>query len=188
MRLRHLPALALALAAAACATVPRLSAANDIHAFLVAVRDGDRARFDAHVDRGALKTQLRSRVLGETARANGTGSWATLGAALAGPLVDVAVDALVQPAVFRAEAVRLGYDPARPIPSTLALASLVRPVGDGRRPSPGLIRPGRQPGTIARRRARTARLSGVGTPWRSPAPTTAPVRYSCSRGRPASRS
>ncbi len=132
MRLRPCLAAALALVASGCATVPRLSAANDIHAFLVAVRNGDREGFDAHVDRGALKTQLRSRVLGETARASGTGSWATLGAALAGPLVDVAVDALVQPAVFRAEAVRLGYDPARPIPSTLALAALVRPVGDGR--------------------------------------------------------
>ena len=132
MRLRPLLVSALALAAAACATVPRLEAANDIHAFLVAVRDGDRTGFDAHVDRGALKTQLRSRVLGETARDHGAGSWATLGAALAGPLVDVGVEALVQPAVFRAEAVRIGYDPAKPIPGALALAAFVRPVGDGR--------------------------------------------------------
>lgn len=137
MRLRPiLAALAaaglLALGAAACSTVPRLEAAGDIHAFLVAVRDGDRAGFDAHVDRPALKVQLRSRVLGETARDNGTGSLAALGALLAGPLVDAGVDALVQPAVFRAEAVRLGYDPAKPIPSSLALATLVRPLGDGR--------------------------------------------------------
>ncbi|MBE7217943.1 MAG: DUF2939 domain-containing protein [Caulobacteraceae bacterium] len=132
MRLRLALSAALALAAAGCATVPRLSAANDIRAFLVAVRDGDRAGFDAHVDRAALKTQLRSRILGETARAHGTQSWATLGAALAGPLVDVGVDALVQPEVFRAEAVRLGYDPDQPIPPALALAPYVRPLGDGR--------------------------------------------------------
>ena len=137
MRLRPVPALTLALAltglaAAACSTVPRLEAASDVHAFLVAVRDGDRAQFDAHVDRPALKVQLRSRVLGDTARANGEGSLATLGAALAGPLVDAGVDALVQPEVFRAEAVRLGYDPNKPIPSTLALSQVVRPLGDGR--------------------------------------------------------
>ena len=133
MRLRRsLLAAALALAAAACATVPRLTAASDIHAFLVAVRDGDRAGFDAHVDRAALKTQLRARLLGETARAHGTGSWATLGAALVGPLVDVGVQSLVQPEVFQAEAVRLGYGPDQPIPSTLALAAFVRPLGDGR--------------------------------------------------------
>ena len=130
--LRTLAGAALALLAAGCATVPRLEAAGDIHAFLVAVRNGDAAGFDAHVDRPRLKAQLRARVLGETARATGTGSWATLGAALAGPLVDLGVDALVRPTVFRAEAVRLGYDPARPIPSTLQLAAFVRPVGDGR--------------------------------------------------------
>ena len=132
MRLRLVLAPALALLAAACATVPRLQAASDIHAFLVSVRDGDRATFDAHVDRPALKVQLRSRVLGETARSQGTQSWAALGAALAGPLVDVAVDALVQPSVFRAEAIRIGYDPNRPLPSSLQLAALVRPLGDGR--------------------------------------------------------
>ncbi len=132
MRLRLLTPLVAAGLLAACATVPRLEAAHDVHAFLVAVRDGDRAGFDAHVDRPALKVQLRSRVLGETARDHGTGSLATLGAALAGPLVDLGVDALVQPAVFRAEAVRFGYDPAKPIPGAFAISTLVRPVGDGR--------------------------------------------------------
>ena len=45
----------LAAALAACATVPKFEAAGDIHAFLVAIRDGDRESFDAHVDRQALK-------------------------------------------------------------------------------------------------------------------------------------
>ena len=39
-----------------------------------------------------------------------------------------------------------------------------------------------------RRRARTALFRGVATPVRRPVATTAPVRYSCSRGRPARRS
>ena len=38
------------------------------------------------------------------------------------------------------------------------------------------------------RRARTAPFRGVGTPVRRPVATTAPVRYSCSSGRPARRS
>ena len=122
----------LATAAPACATVPRYTAANDIHAFLVAVRDGDRAGFDAHVDRTALKTQLRSRLLAETARAQGGASLATLGALIGGPLVDVAVDVLVRPEVFRAQALRMGYDPAQPLPGVFAVATRVKPLGDGR--------------------------------------------------------
>jgi hypothetical protein len=39
---------------AGCASVQTFDAARDVHAFLVAVRDGDRAAFDAHVDRPAL--------------------------------------------------------------------------------------------------------------------------------------
>ena len=120
---------ALAAGAAACATLPRLHAADDVHALLVAVRDGDRAAFDAHVDKAALKTQLKSRLIAEAGRG---GDGAAFAAILAGPLVDIGVEALVRPQVFRAEAIRLGYDPERPLPGTLAIAALVRPLGDGR--------------------------------------------------------
>ncbi len=131
MRRAALSAALLALACApGCATVPRLHAADDVHALLVAVRNGDRAAFDAHVDRAALKTQLKSRLIAE-AGARG-GDAAAFGAILAGPLVDAGVEALVRPQVFRAEAVRLGYDPERPLPGVLAVAALVRPLGDGR--------------------------------------------------------
>ena len=125
-----LAALLLVLGAAACATVPRLHAADDVHALLVSVRDGDRAAFDAHVDKAALKTQLKSRVIAEAGR--GGGDAAAFGAVLAGPLVDLGVEALVRPQVFRAEALRLGYDPNTPLPGVLAVAALVRPLGDGR--------------------------------------------------------
>ena len=122
--------LALLLCATGCATVPRLHAADDVHALLVAVRDGDRTAFDAHVDKAALKTQLKSRLIAGAGR--GGGDAAALGVVLAGPLVDLAVEALVRPQVFRAEALRLGYDPNRPLPNTFMVASLVRPLGDGR--------------------------------------------------------
>ncbi len=122
----------LALTLQACATVPRLRAADDVHAFLVAVRDGDRARFEAHLDRPALKSQLKSRLIAEAAKAHGPGSLASLGVVLTGALVDLGVDTLVTPEVFRAEAIRLGYDPEQPLPGALALAALVRPLGDGR--------------------------------------------------------
>jgi len=126
-----LPVVA-ALCVSACATVPRFEAAGDIHAFLVAVRDGDRGQFEAHLDRPALKAQLRSRFIAETAKAYGDQSWQAAGAALTAPLVDLAVDAFVRPDVFRAEAVRLGYTPERPIPNQIEIASALRLVEPGR--------------------------------------------------------
>jgi hypothetical protein len=130
--MRRIAIFALSLLLSACATIPRLEASNDLHAFLVAIRDGDRAAFDAHVDRPALKAQLRSRLLAEAAGANGAASASTLGALLAGPLVDFGVDTLARPEVFRAIAIELGYDVARPLPNALALAPFVRPLDSGR--------------------------------------------------------
>ena len=128
------PFLALILGLAACATVPRVEAAGDIHAFLVSIRDGDRAAFDAHVDREALKANLRARVMAAAGRAEtgdaGVGAQA-LGVLLAGPLVDLATDALLRPEVFRAIAEDRGYSPDRPLPSSLAIAQFVRPLGAG---------------------------------------------------------
>jgi hypothetical protein len=115
-------------ALAGCTTVPRLQAAGDIHAFLVAVRDGDRDRFEAHIDRSALKSQLRARFIAETARSHGDQSWQAAGAALVAPLVDIGVDTYVRPDVFRAEAIRLGYTPDKPIPNQLQIAAALRPL------------------------------------------------------------
>ncbi len=124
-------AAAITLLAAACTTVPRFEAAGDIHEFLVAIRDGDQARFDAHVDRPALKIQLKSRLMAGQAAAHGDGSWQALSAALAGPLVDIGVDAYVQPQTFRAVAIRLGYAPDKPIPGQIAITSSLKLIGDG---------------------------------------------------------
>ena len=119
------------LAAAACSTIPRYDAAQDVHAFLVAVRDGDREAFERHVDRDALKLQMRSRFISETAGAGRGSGLATLAVAVAAPLANLAVDALVRPDTFRAAAIRLGYDPARPIPSALQMTPFIKPLGDG---------------------------------------------------------
>jgi hypothetical protein len=128
--MRRLLILAFTTALAGCATIPRYEAANDIHAFLVSIRDGDRATFDAHVDKPALKEQLRSRVLTEAQSSNGT--LGALGALVTGPLVDVGVDTLVRPDVFRAIAVEHGYAPDKPIPGVVTIAQIVRPLDGGR--------------------------------------------------------
>ncbi len=127
----RLAILAFLLLASGCATVPRFEAAGDIHDFLAAIRDGDKARFDAHVDRPALKAQLKSRLIADQASAHGEASWQALGALLAGPLVDGGVDALVQPTTFRAEALRLGYAPDRPLPNRLEITSALRQIDAG---------------------------------------------------------
>jgi hypothetical protein len=44
-----LTVLSLSLVLSACATAHRLTAANDVHALLVAIRDNDRAAFDAKI-------------------------------------------------------------------------------------------------------------------------------------------
>ncbi len=131
--MRTLGVLALAgMVLSGCATVARVDASADIHAFLVAVRDGDREEFDAHVDRAALKTNLKARVLAETSKAYGLQSKQTLGALIARPLVGLAVDALVQPEVFQAAAMRLGYGPQTRVPNPILLSKIVKPLGTGR--------------------------------------------------------
>src|SRR3569623_1040011 len=121
-----------ALALSGCASVETFDAARDVHQFLVAVRDGDRAAFEAHVDRPALKAQLHARLIAVTARSRGPDSWAALGAALAGPLVDVGVDVLIQPEVFRAAAEQAGYGPQTRIPNAAIISRQLRALPDGR--------------------------------------------------------
>ena len=131
-RLRALAAALLAAGVAACVTPQRYDAAQDIRAFLVAVRDGDRASFDAHVDKPALKANLKARLLAFQAGRHGVESRETLGALLAGPLVNVAVDALARPEVFRAAAELAGYGPDTRIPGPLILGQDLQAMGDER--------------------------------------------------------
>jgi hypothetical protein len=132
MRAWRLSLLALAgLVLAACAETTKIDAAGDIHALLIAIRDGDRQGFDAHVDRPALKEQIRSRLLAAAARrADKDGELAALGLVLARPLVDQVSDALIQPDVFRAVAEYFGYSAETPIPNSLVIASGLRRIDD----------------------------------------------------------
>ena len=130
MTLRLALTVLIALSLSACATVTRYDAAGDIHAFLVSIRDGDKTAFEAHVDRPSLKEQLRARVTaGMLKRQDGLGA---LGALLAGPLVDVAVDQLVQPSVFLAVAEANGYASSKPLPSRAALTGALRRLDEDR--------------------------------------------------------
>lgn len=129
--IRRLLALALApLVLFGCATLASYDAAGDIHAFLVSIRDGDRATFEAHVDRPALKEQLKARVMANLIKRND--GLAALGAVLAGPVADAAVDQLVQPAMFLAVAEAKGYEPSKPLPGRAALTGALRSLGDDR--------------------------------------------------------
>jgi hypothetical protein len=110
------------LALDACSTVQGYDAAGDVHAFLIAVRDSDKATFDAHVDRPALKTQLKARLLEQAGKGDQGGARGALAALAAGPLVNLGVDVLVQPQVFRAAATLAGYGPDTPIPPRIAIA------------------------------------------------------------------
>lgn len=121
-----------ALSLSACATAERYTAANDVHALLISIRDGDDAAFEAHIDRPALKRQIESRLMAETRKASGSDGLAALGALLAPALADAAGDALLRPQVFRSVAAYYGYDAGTAIPGPLAIGSQLKAVGDGR--------------------------------------------------------
>ena len=127
---RLVAAALLTLVLAGCATTQRLSAAPDVHALLIAIRDDDRAAFEAHVDRRALEAQMQSRILDRTA--NVSTEWKALAVLLAGPVSRVASDVFVRPEVFRAVAEYYGYRPGTPIPNSLYVAAALRALPDGR--------------------------------------------------------
>ncbi len=114
----------------ACTTIPRFEAASDVHALLVSIRDGDRAAFEAHIDRPALKAQLRSRLMAEGEKQHGLGG--ALAIFAAGPLINVTADALLRPEVFRAVAIEYGYDPKQAIPGAFLIGQYVTPLDGGR--------------------------------------------------------
>ena len=128
---RLLTILGLSLALTACATAHRLTAANEVHALLVSIRDNDRATFDAHVDRKALQDEIAVR-LAEQGRKSSSSSLGALGAMLAPSLAQFAGDALIQPKVFRQVAEYYGYKADTPIPNTLVIAGSLKALPDGK--------------------------------------------------------
>jgi hypothetical protein len=114
----------LALVLTACATATRYDAAGDIHALLVAIRDNDHAAFDSHVDRPALKAQMKERLTAAAIQRGGA-----LGGLLVqtfGGMTDALVDAAVQPEVFLAVAEAKGYRPSKPLPGRIAITESLR--------------------------------------------------------------
>ena len=124
---------ALALAAlGACATTQRISAAGDVHALLIAIRDDDHAGFDAHIDRDGAAARAGGRILEHTQATGANDTIAALGALLAHPMARLASDALLRPNVFRSIAEYYGYKPGTPIPGQLEIAGALRALPDGR--------------------------------------------------------
>jgi hypothetical protein len=131
---RHWVVLAagLAVIVAACATTARITAASDVHLLLIAIRDDDRAAFEAHVDRPALEQEMEARILQRTQSADVGDAGRALGALLARPLAQLAGEALIRPSVFRAVAEYYGYKPGTPIPGQFEIAAALRALPDGR--------------------------------------------------------
>jgi hypothetical protein len=132
MRKVLIPLLLAAVTLSACATAARLDAAGDVHDLLAAIRDNDRAAFDAHVDRKALKASIESRLVRETQKADVDDRLKALSAILAPTLADMAGDALIQPKVFRGVANYYGYTPDKPLPGRLAIGAALKALPDGR--------------------------------------------------------
>ncbi|MFI4976114.1 MAG: hypothetical protein ACHP84_16360 [Caulobacterales bacterium] len=130
--LKILGAALLCALAAGCATTEQISAAGDVRAFLISIRDDDRAAFDAHVDRPALERQLESRILRRVDTSDHRVAARALAAVLARPLSQLAGDALLQPQVFRSVAEYYGYKPDMPIPSEFTIAQALRGLPDNR--------------------------------------------------------
>lgn len=120
--------LSAALALSGCTTVRNLDAATDVHALLLSIRDNDQAAFDAHVDRPALKRELQTKVVNRAVQKDKTG----LAAFFAPAIADIAGDALLQPYVFRLVAEHYGYRSDMAIPGPIAIATILRPLPDGR--------------------------------------------------------
>jgi hypothetical protein len=130
-RLATLAAVVCAASLCACATGERVSAAGDVHSLLVAIRDDDKASFDAHVDRPALQAEMQSIIIDQAKAAN-LGAFVTgLGVLASGPFAHAAARIVVRPDVFRAIAEDYGYRPDQPIPGTLALAAALTPQPHG---------------------------------------------------------
>jgi hypothetical protein len=117
------------LALSACATAQKLSAAGDVHALLISIRDNDTTAFDAHVDHEALKAELQARLNDSLGRSKKTKD---LAAFLGPSVVEFADQALVRPKTFRMVAEHYGYRPDTQIPGAIAISQALKTLPDGR--------------------------------------------------------
>ncbi|HEV2363834.1 MAG TPA: hypothetical protein VGS12_06495 [Caulobacteraceae bacterium] len=107
---------------AACATTTRLGAAEGAHALLVAVRDDDKAAFEAHIDHPALESAVQAKLVGEARQADLPVLLRGAGVLASGPLSRLAVAALIRPEVLRGVAAYYGYRLGQRLPGMIAIA------------------------------------------------------------------
>ncbi len=123
--------LGIGLALASCATTQRYSAADDVRALLISIRDDDPQMFESYIDRPSLQRDIGDRIGRELVGRVGDDRLRIIGAIL-GPIVGGAVgDIFIRPSTFRRVAELYGYRASQPLPSRLAIASVLRPQGDG---------------------------------------------------------
>lgn len=122
----------LAMSLSGCATVERVDAAQDVHGFLMAVRDNDGPAFNRYVDRRAISVSLEGRLIQEARRADAPPELRLAGQALSGVAAEVVTNTFVRPSVFRLIAFNLGYTPDQPIPRPTVIASGLRYMDEGR--------------------------------------------------------
>ena len=114
-------ALGSVLAVAACQqAATQYDAAEDVRAFIVAVRENDQATFERHLDRPVLRAQLLQQVRAAIGDSAGP---------LGGALAEQAVDQLIRPESFKLALDRAGA-PAR-TPTAAEIATQLRVVENG---------------------------------------------------------
>jgi hypothetical protein len=124
--MRRAAALLVLAGATACSGAgTKLDAAEDVRAFITAVRAGDEATFEKHIDRPALRRQVLVQI--QAALGGGEGP---LAEALGGGLAERAADELLRPESFRLALERAGA-PAR-TPTAPEIATQLREVENGR--------------------------------------------------------
>jgi hypothetical protein len=113
--------LLAALGATGCSGAQtKLDAAEDVRAFIVAVRENDRAGFEKHIDRPALRTQVLSQVqaaMGDSPLTRGA-------------FAEQAVDEMIRPETLRKVLEQSGA-PQR-TPTAPEIATQLRTEADGR--------------------------------------------------------
>ena len=111
--------LLIALALVSCSLDVRADASKGVARFLDAVRTGDRAAFEASIDRPALRADLRDQ-LAELGRANGLD--------VEGGASEFALDRMITPEAFRLVEAQTGQ--ALPVAPTAAQVALLMHVQD----------------------------------------------------------
>lgn len=121
-------AVAAALALSGCDGLQeRYRAAEGIHDLLAAAQNGDRAAFDAHVDRPALRASLRERLGKSLGGAEGS---QIIGDLLGSQSADNAIDQMVTPESFRILWRASGL-PTDRVPTAVEIAPLLTLQGPG---------------------------------------------------------